>query len=362
MQKFFRLLSGSHQPRSERLTSRPRLEVLEDRLVPSSTTLDLTTRGASGSVGGVLFSQGDTGTGSLSPFLALRSHGHASVEQGYNTDARPLQFDEERDRSETHSLKILDVPVVSHNGVVYREFVLDIDQNHAQPFLSLDELRLYVGTSAKLSGYNASTHQLAGLNPLYDLDAGGNVTVKLNAHIRGREGGEVTVDVPDALFAGMSGSSYISLFSRFGATFGANGGSEEWSVHRGGTHAAPPPPATSSLSGSVYFDQNSDAKLDTGDSPIQDVVLTLTGTDNLGHQVNLTTKTDVNGSYQFTGLLPGVYTITETQPPGFFDGSVQAGSLGGLTSFNQISNITLGSGVNGIGNNFAELAQVITGS
>ena len=52
-----------------------------------------------------------------------------------------------------------------------------------------------------------------------------------------------------------------------------------------------------------------------------------------GAAVNRTLTTDDNGNYQFSDLLSGTYTITETQPPlpttlvnGFYDGADNIGS------------------------------------
>ena len=59
------------------------------------------------------------------------------------------------------------------------------------------------------------------------------------------------------------------------------------------------PPAV--ISGSVYVDANDDATKSPGDPPIGGVLLTLTGTNDLGQVITLTT-TDSSGSYSFTGL------------------------------------------------------------
>jgi protocatechuate 3,4-dioxygenase beta subunit len=48
--------------------------------------------------------------------------------------------------------------------------------------------------------------------------------------------------------------------------------------------------------------------------PLSDVVLTLTKPDGS----TVTTVTDSNGEYTFVGLPPGNYTVTETNPPGYW--------------------------------------------
>src|SRR4051812_6529503 len=152
-------------------TPQPSLEPLDERLVPASMA-DLTTRGASAVVdGGAIVRQVDaqpTGTGFIHSFV--RVQGAASgggAEQGDNKDARPLQFDENKSPQFTRSLTLGDVPVVTVNGVNYREFLLDINQTSKAPKLSLDEVRIYLGSGPALSGYDAATHKLAGMTASY---------------------------------------------------------------------------------------------------------------------------------------------------------------------------------------------------
>ncbi len=44
----------------------------------------------------------------------------------------------------------------------------------------------------------------------------------------------------------------------------------------------------------------------------------------------ITTTTNANGFYQFTGLRPGIYAVYQVQPDGYYDSLDTAGSLGGL--------------------------------
>ncbi len=82
---------------------------------------------------------------------------------------------------------------------------------------------------------------------------------------------------------------------------------------------------------------------DTNGDPIPGVVLTLTGSDSNSNPVIRTTTTDASGDYSFSGLLPGTYMVTESQPTGYADSSTTAGTLGGDDSVeNVISSIMLG--------------------
>jgi hypothetical protein len=108
---------------------------------------------------------------------------------------------------------------------------------------------------------------------------------------------------------------------------------------------------TASLSGNVV-DQNGSA--------VAGAVIELTGTDANGQAVDLFATTDSNGNYTFSNLTPGTsYTLTEIQlPPGYTPSVATPGTVNGMsdgtgTSANQISGITLSAGNNGINFDFA---------
>jgi hypothetical protein len=348
---------------SQRLSNRIRrtLDALDDRIVPA-TVVDLTTHGATGAANGALFQQCDaqpTGTGVIRSFLRVQATG---TEQGYNTDARPLTLDENKSPQFTRSLSLSQVPVVTIDGVAYRQFLLDINQSSKSPLLSLDELRLYVGATPTVTGYDATAHTLGGLDPVFDLDAGGDVTVQMNYRLNSGSGaGDVFVLVPDAAFANAPAGGFLYLYSKFS---GGNAGFEEWAVKS--TPDTTPIPHASSLSGFVYFDANLSGVRDAGDSGLAGIVMQLQGTDENGNTVVLTATTDANGFYQFTNLRAGSYSIFRTTDPtgptpaggNYLDGSNTAGSLGGTvqevdaTHLDAIVNITVGRDQAGVNYNF----------
>jgi hypothetical protein len=343
------------------------VEQLDDRLVPSATLLDLTAAGSAATLdNGSIVQQTDaqpTGTGYIHSFV--RVQGAASgggIEQGYNTTARPLQFDENKSPQFTHELTLGQVPLVVVNGHAYREFLLDINQKTSARYLSLDEVRVYLGNVSNLTGYNAADHTLAGLGAIYDLDSAGDVSVKLDYWLNAGSGsGDMKLLIPAELFAGADPGSFVYLYSKMGAQTGmsANSGFEEWAVRNAPSEV---PAGTASLAGTVFFDANQDGVFDLDfDHYLAGVTIHLRGVNDLGFTVDLTTTTDAYGNYSFTGLRAGLYSIWETQPAGYTDGIDYVGTAGGETGFNSetglediFANIQLFDGQSGINYIFTE--------
>ncbi len=122
------------------------------------------------------------------------------------------------------------------------------------------------------------------------------------------------------------------------------------SADNGGTQAY----ATSSLSGTVYFDVNGNDSFGSGDTGLASIPLTLTGTTGTGAAVTATTSTNSSGNYTFSGLVPGFYTITETQPSNYITETSNPGSVGGNSGTGVISSIGLNSNLGATGYNFGE--------
>jgi hypothetical protein len=304
-------------------TTRPSLEVLEHREVPSAVpTVDLTTRGSSGVINDAIFRQADnqpTGTGHIDSFLRVQgAASQGQVQQGYNTSARPLQYDENKSPQFTRTLHLSDVPRVNLGGVTYREFLLDINQKSSQPLLSLDELRLYLSDQAGLRGYDPSTHKLAGLDPVYDMDAGAleDNWVLLDYRLNSGSGsGDMLLFVPDTAFASASPDPVLYLYSKFGVHYAGNAGFQEW--------AAPSAVVTGSISGVKFNDLDGNGVRDAGEQGLGDWVIYIDANNNGALDDNEAyTITDANGNYTFTGLATGLgdlstYRLREVQQDGW---------------------------------------------
>lgn len=325
---------------------------LDERLLPSATVLDLTTQGAvATAANGAIVQQVDPqpmGTGHIHAFVRIQGAASGGgVEQGYNTDGRPLQFDEKTSPEFTRSITLGQVPVVNVNGVNYREFLLDINQKASSPLLSLDAVRMYLGSAGNLTGYDTSANTLSGLAPVFDLSSGGDTEVMLNANLSsGLGSGDMALFVPESAFAGASDNTYLYLYSHFGGVAGAtaNGGYEQWAVPSAPPSQAPPP--VGSISGFVYVFGTT--------TPIPGATIILQGTDANGNTVNLMTTTDANGAFSFANLAAGKYTIIQRPPANYAEVAEQLGTVNGMQVGNedvaqdQFTDVTLGAGQNGI--------------
>ena len=114
-------------------------------------------------------------------------------------------------------------------------------------------------------------------------------------------------------------------------------------------------PLPSTIGGQVYVDVDNDGRPEVGEPGIGGVDVSLTGVDDLGHEVSLTTQTDGAGTFLFLDLRPGMYSLIETQPAGYLQGKVSVGSLAGTAHDDQINNLVVEQDQNGTGYSFGEL-------
>jgi hypothetical protein len=127
----------------------------------------------------------------------------------------------------------------------------------------------------------------------------------------------------------------------------------------------------SSLSGKVFTDYNDNGILETnlGEVALQNMVVEISNPSALGDPFSETAVTAADGTYSFTNLSPGTYTISElpnsvningtitsVTNPAFMPGQAIAGSQGGTTPTASEIVVTIGAtgGVTGTGNNFTE--------
>lgn len=184
-----------------------------------------------------------TGTGVIDSFVRVHATGD---EHGYNTDAGtpmdtvPGNF--------THSLQLSAVPVVTIDGVQYREFLLDVNQTGPNPLIDLNQVQIFL-SAASAPGNLAITGTtdpyvllFPGATEVFRMSTVGNTdTIILDfSRNAGSGSGDMFLYVRNSLFGGSS-SQYVTLYSQFGepGTHATNDGFEEWAVRVGDT---PPPP------------------------------------------------------------------------------------------------------------------------
>ena len=118
------------------------------------------------------------------------------------------------------------------------------------------------------------------------------------------------------------------------------------------------------IGGRVFLDLNNNGTQQSADSGLGGVTITLQGTNDLGAVALVTTTTAADGSYSFSGLRPGTYSVTEgAQPSGTANGltvpGTGASAAGTATTPAQtpsaFSGVVLASGQTGANFNFAEI-------
>ncbi len=119
-------------------------------------------------------------------------------------------------------------------------------------------------------------------------------------------------------------------------------------------------PLPDSIAGVVYVDNNLNNHQDAGEQGIGNVTLTLFQFNGTSYvSTGLTTKTDAQGNYKFSNVLPGEYRVVETQPVPYFSVGATAGTVNGqtrgvVTTPDIISDISLLGGEDSVQNDFAE--------
>jgi hypothetical protein len=230
----------------------------------ADTVCDLRVASSCPAINGGLFYTDEVhpaGTGVINSFLRIQQQGS---EMGYNTSARPVQFDEKTDPNFTRNLLLTSVTTKDIGGTLYREFFLDVNEEAARNgknYITLDQLEIFTSNTASLNSYtnggtqNSGSGTLAGATKIYDLDNGGDNYVQLDYLIQGNGSGssDMVFYLPDSLFTGQ----YVYLFSQFGKIDNNNNkwrsgaGFEEWFTTGGtptvNTHV--PEPATLLLLG-----------------------------------------------------------------------------------------------------------------
>ncbi len=117
----------------------------------------------------------------------------------------------------------------------------------------------------------------------------------------------------------------------------------------------------SEISGKVYRDDNNNGLVNGTEPGLAGVPVTLSGLDDLGQTVLLSTTTDANGNYSFTGLRPSCSPLAAPACPGYVitEGTQPANTANGIATAGSVSDLSSGAaiGVAGTGSNNAPAAN-----
>jgi hypothetical protein len=326
-------------------------------------TVNLTYPSSQGTLNNAIFANSTfkAGTGVVDSFLRVQAQGNNTTEQGYNSDFRPKQFDEDTSGQRNKSLLTAAVPIAYIGATPYLEFRLDVNESQQEEttYLSLDALKIYVTGNPSITGFTPAnttgtippdttgTFPTTGTNAatlVYDLDAG-NLANWVGLKVTPGSGyGDVSVFVPANLFYNDAAltvpkAQYITLYSAFGyegtttgpvsstpspttypsspQQWSAQGGFEEWARGVGR------PIQASDITGSKFIDTNGNGVKDIGELPLAGVTVYLDQNNNgVLDTGERSTVTDASGNYTFTNLVVGLgadstYRVREVVPMGY---------------------------------------------
>ncbi|MCL4201930.1 MAG: hypothetical protein KJ000_05505, partial [Pirellulaceae bacterium] len=190
------------------------------------------------------------------------------------------------------------------DGTTYRQFILEANQTGAGPNISLDRLEVYLSASGGLNQYPFDDGTGPTATKIYDLDAGENNWIILNAGLAaGGAQADMVFYLPQTLVAGFPADTFVTLFSRFGDNASANDGFEQWGILQSDDAI---------FSGYKWHDSNADGVWDEGEPGLNGWTIEV-----YDAQGDLVTSTQTNddglgepGYYEFS-LPPGEYTFQE---------------------------------------------------
>ena len=232
--------------RRDRLSALTSAAVLGIVAVASGATITDITDGLEHTVNGAKFQQynfGASGTGTISPFLRLQAQGNSTTSTGYNTDGT-VEFDTNTD-PHTHSITLNNVPIVSHTGVEFYEFLLDTGEpGNDTHSVNIDNLQIFLSPTGNNSGYPV----IGDL--VYELDSVDDVGIRMDgAFGNGNGSTDALIFLPKAIFdtyfavpANTGKNETNSYLYFYIALSDSNGSFEEVAVRTIEPRTPPPPP------------------------------------------------------------------------------------------------------------------------
>jgi len=322
------------------------LEVLDDRITPTASSITSSFNGGGVKVGDNLWFSSDIKVSGLGSAPVTVHVDHASVSSDQFNVALPdasITFSPSATAATTtfdaaHNTWLTTVPIALAGNAFLDGGALTVANKltggnkplNWRANFTTDTPGVTVQWEGAAEAYKSfSTNYVAlGVNPV-DSSSGGKHPTSDYA------------GTPEAFKAFLIGNPH-------GVAGSNSNGSNSNGANLAGTAVAPdlyvPPASGISLSGTVFVDADHDGVMDNGETGVGGVQITLTGTDLNGNQVTLTATTAGDGTYSFQDLAPGTYSVTQSVP--FF-----------LQGTNTISGIVLKAGDVGINFNFGDFAR-----
>ncbi len=289
-----------------------------------------------------------TGSGGFDSFVRISSN--LTVVKGYNTDGRPLQFQENSSPTFTRSYLLSNLPLVSDPDFagLFREFQLDINQTAGNAIYSLDEVEVYLTLNPDILSYPFSStitdsdyaEKVYELDKIGDEPSGQN-SIKLNYALSegsGKRDMILRIDAANFLAglneildkleitdaqeradyiascsylgpppAGDDCPVHVVLYSQFGDDIDGLAGNddayEEWGVKLYDL---------ATKSGMKFNDLDADGVKDAGEPGLPGWTIYVDYNDNsvldTGEPFDVT---DATGSYTIEAIVPGTYKVRE---------------------------------------------------
>ena len=206
---------------------------------------------------GALFVQGGVGagTGTFDPFVTANAGGNADTESAmtvcHDEPACPdPQFDTHVGGDRTHHLNLAAVPEIEIDGVLYREFSLDANDQGGDDYMSIDVIEIYLDTEKTAGDFVPAVGTFGdndGPAPFLAWELDVPILMRSQTFTPGSGVSDITVLVPTTEFVTTEDCSYGStecehfLYFYFeagkftgdeaqfpDADWGVTGGFEEW--------------------------------------------------------------------------------------------------------------------------------------
>ncbi|HEY4374439.1 MAG TPA: SdrD B-like domain-containing protein, partial [Burkholderiales bacterium] len=215
----------------------------------------------------------------------------------------------------------------SISGTIYRDDNNDGIHQASEPAFSGQTVNL-TGTDTLGNPVSRSTTTDAGGNYAFVGLAAGTYQVTEPSQPAGTLNGKTTVGTIGGVATGAASavSATPSTISNIVLTSSGAPAVVSSSINNNFGEIVP-----SDISGFVYHDDDNNGVKSGSETGISGETITLTGTDDIGNLVNLTTTTAADGSYSFTNLRPSNntgYTVTEgAQPANTDNGKITPGTV-----------------------------------